>query len=162
MEKRDRAAAARVAVLVAVPLALGAWLAYDRVYARGGDRPVAWVDLTAELPDPAFRRHATDAFESRAELEAFLDEEVRGAPPPVPPIPFERRRALLATAGPRSSTGYAVDVVAIREERRRIVVRLRERTPRVGTRVEPRVTYPFRLVTIPRSDKRVIFEWDGR
>lgn len=95
-------------------------------------------------------------------MESFLDEEVRGAPPDAPRIDFERRRALLATVGPRSSSGYAVDVVGIREERRRIVVGLRERTPGVTTPVQPRVTYPFRLVTIRRGEKRVVFEWAGR
>jgi hypothetical protein len=152
----------RLVLVAGVLAAAVAWVGYDRIYGRGGDRPVAWNDRTAALDAPAFVQPATRALDSRGELEGFLAAAVRGRPPAVPMLDFGRRRALLVTTGPRSSAGYALDVVSIREERRRLVVHLRERTPRLGDRARPRLTYPFRLLTVPRSDKPVHFTWEGR
>ncbi len=138
------------------------WLGYDRVYGRGDDRPLAWRDHTAALGAPAFRRAAAGAFSSRRDLAVFLDREVRGRVPPLPRLDFARRVALLATAGPRSSTGYAVEIVCVVEQRRRVVVRVRERAPGAASAVVPRVTYPFRLLTAPDTGKPVEFVWEGR
>ena len=143
-------------------MAAATWLAYDRIYARGDVGMLAWRDHTPSLGSPAFRRPATRALTSRGDLTELLDEEVRGRAPPAPALDFAREHALFATVGPRSSSGYAVEVVSIREERRRVVVRLRERTPSLDDRVEARVTYPFRLVTVARTEKAVEFEWEGR
>ena len=85
----------------------------------------------------------------------------RRAPDP-PPVDFTRRTALLVTTGPRSSSGYVIDVLEVREERRRVVVVLRERAPLLRDRVRPHVTHPFRLLTIPHSEKQVEFVWTGR
>jgi len=43
-----------------------------------------------------------------------------------------------------------------------IVVRVHERTPSLGDPVQVRVTYPYRLITLPRSDKPVKLKWPGR
>ena len=80
----------------------------------------------------------------------------------VPPIDFARDEVLLAAIGARSSTGYGVHIESISDERSRIVVRVRETTPSLGEHVQARVTYPYVLATIPRSDKRVHFVWLGR
>jgi PrcB C-terminal len=88
--------------------------------------------------------------ESRGELETLL--------PGAPEIDFARRRAVLVATGPRSSSGYALDVTSVREERRRVVVQVRERSPSLRDAVRPRVTYPFRLITVPRGDKPIEVE----
>ena len=80
----------------------------------------------------------------------------------MPPIDFARDEVLLAATGARSSTGYGIHIESISDERSRIVVRVRETTPSLGQRVDARVTYPYVLATIPRSDKRVHFVWLGR
>jgi hypothetical protein len=85
-----------------------------------------------------------------------------GRSPRLPPIDFVHDEAVLATAGPRSSSGYALRVLEVREERTRVLVVVRERTPSLGERVRPGVTYPFRLLTIPRTTKRVVVHWQGR
>lgn len=72
------------------------------------------------------------------------------------------REAILISPGPRSSTGYDVRVLSIVEERRRIVVRVREVAPRLGDPVRPVVTYPYRLVMMPASRKHVTIRWEGR
>jgi hypothetical protein len=85
-----------------------------------------------------------------------------GRTPRLPPIDFARDEVVLATAGPRSSSGYALRVLEVREERTRVLVRVREQTPSLGRRTRPGVTYPYRLITIPRTAKRVVVHWEGR
>ena len=70
--------------------------------------------------------------------------------------------AIVISPGPRSSTGYSVRVLSVVEERRRIVVRVREETPTLQARVEPRVTYPYRVILIDDTHKRVVVRWQGR
>jgi hypothetical protein len=48
------------------------------------------------------------------------------------------------------------------EERGRIVVFLRERTPRLGESVLPRATTPSVLVTVPNRGKPIRIEVEGR
>jgi hypothetical protein len=128
----------------------GGWLAYDRVYARGGDRAVAWEDVTPRDATARFARPTERVIESAGELRALVRA--------TPSIDFTTRRAALVALGPRSSSGYAVEVEAVREERRRIVVAVRERSPALADAVAPRVTYPFRLIALPRGDKPVEIE----
>ena len=55
-----------------------------------------------------------------------------------------------------------LDVERVVEERSRVVVVARERTPSLGDRVRARVTYPFRLITIPKTSKPTHLELEGR
>lgn len=71
------------------------------------------------------------------------------------------RERVLVSPGPRSSTGYGVEVVSVTEQRRQILLRVRERTPRLGRRVQARVTYPYVLIEIPRTRKHVAVDWLG-
>jgi hypothetical protein len=48
------------------------------------------------------------------------------------------------------------------ERRREIDVYLRERTPALGDPVDPRVTYPYRAITIARTSKPVYVKLQGR
>jgi len=43
-----------------------------------------------------------------------------------------------------------------------IVVVVHERTPSLADAVQARVTYPFRLIALPRSSKPVKLKWPGR
>ena len=133
-----------------VLLSAGGWLAFDRLYGRGGDRPLEWRNLTGEVASARFPRPVERVVESRADLDGLL--------PGAPAIDFTRRRGLLVALGPRSSSGYALEVESVREERRRIVVRVRERSPSLGEAARPRVTYPFLLITLPRGQKPVEVE----
>lgn len=72
------------------------------------------------------------------------------------------RMAVVISPGPRSSTGYRVRVLEVIEERSRIVVRVREETPTLRTRVRPVVTYPYRVILIPALHKGVLVRWEGR
>ncbi len=140
-------------------VAAAAWLGWQELWAHGGDRPLAWRDLTDRtLADPP--RTELRIFRSRAALRDSLTEDGRSAT--VPPIDFSRREAILVAAGPRSSGAYDLDVVAVTEERRRIVVTVRERTPSLARPGAARLTFPFRLITIERRDKPVTLDWRGR
>ena len=149
----------RAAVVAAVLAAAAAWLSWQELWAHGGDRPVAWRDVTSRtLAEP--QRSQLRVFGSRAELESALREGGRSAT--LPPIDFSRREAILVAAGPRSSSAYGLDVLAVTEERRRIVVSIRERSPSLPDPGAARLTFPFRLITIARRGKEVILDWRGR
>jgi hypothetical protein len=78
-----------------------------------------------------------------------------------PHIDFARRQLLLVSPGPRSSTGYEVEVLSVREQGGEITVRVRERTPTLQDRVDARVTHPYRLLSLP-AGKEVAVDWLGR
>jgi len=143
---------------MAVLVAAAAWLGWV-LWAHGGDRPLAWRDVTERtLAEPP--RSELAVFRSRTSLRRSLSGGGRSAT--VPPIDFARREAILIAAGPRSSGAYELGVVAVTEERRRIVVSVRERTPSLGRPGAARLTFPFRLITIERRGKDVTLDWRGR
>ena len=120
--------------MAAALVAAGGWLAYDRVWLGGGEQPVAWRAATVPVPTALVRRPAVRVFESR------------------------RARYVVVALGPRSSDGWSIHVRSVREQRGRIVVSVRERAPVLGDRVEPRVTYPFRVLALPRGEKPIRVE----
>ncbi len=147
------------AVVAALVTAAAGWVAWQELWAHGGDRQLAWRDVTARtLAEPP--RSGLAVFGSRLALRAALTEGGRSAT--VPPIDFTRREAVLVAAGPRSSGAYDLDVVGVTEERRRIVVAVRERTPSLARPGAARLRFPFRLITIERRDKDVALDWRGR
>ena len=101
-------------------------------------------------------------FDTRAELASWLRDAEPGREPAIPPIDFERSDAVLLSTGPRSSTGYAIEVEGVREDRGRIVVRVRERTPSLGDPVTARLESPVALLVLPERDKPLSVEWIGR
>jgi hypothetical protein len=98
-------------------------------------------------------------FREREELDRYLARaKARG---PTPQIDFSRRQLLLVSPGPRSSTGYEVEVLSVSERDGEITVRVREQTPALQDRVEPRVTHPYRLLSLP-AGATVAVDWVGR
>lgn len=121
-------------LLVVLALAAGAAL---HAYGHSGSRPVPWKDVS------------TEARGLDRSVAAFRVTKQGG------------RERVLISPGPRSSTGYRVEVASVTEERRQILVRVREQTPRLGQRVQARVTYPYVLIEIPRTRKHVAVDWLG-
>jgi hypothetical protein len=64
--------------------------------------------------------------------------------------------------GPRSSTGYVLHVESVTEQGGTIDVVVSEQTPTLGDHVTPHLTYPFRLITLPKSGKHVHVRYAGR
>lgn len=128
------------------------WLAW----AHGGGQPLAWVDLTSwTLGAP--RRSQLETFAGPGPLREAL-----GSSATLPPIDFDSRTAVLVAAGPRSSTAYELGVVGVTEERRRIVVKVHERAPTLARPGTARLAFPFRLITIARTGKPIVLDWEGR
>ena len=138
--------------------ALG-WVAWQQLWAHGGDASIAWVDLTSRtLAQP--QQAGLRAYRAREPLVRHLRAGGRSAT--VPPIDFGQRTAVLVASGPRSSTAYELLVVGVTEERRRIVVTVRERTPSLAEPGTATLSFPFRLITIERTGKPVTLDWEGR
>jgi protease stability complex PrcB-like protein len=125
-------------------------------------RPVRYVDLTRSVGPLEFTHIAVATFGDRAKLIEVLERNNPGRRIRVPRIDFTNHVAYLVAAGPRSSTGYALEIVRVRDEGDRVLVVVHERTPSVGEPVRARVTYPFRLIVLPRLDKPVKLKWPGR
>jgi hypothetical protein len=123
---------------------------------------VSYRDITAQSGRLEFPRITRQLFRTRAALDAVLERANPGRELSVPAIDFSRRDAYLVAAGPRSSTGYDLRIVRVQDVGDHVVVVVRERTPSLGDPVQARVTYPFRLITLPRSDEPVKLKWLGR
>ena len=126
---------------------------------HGKEHAVAWRDLSGDVGPLTLVRGERRLFRDRSRLAAFL--RTAGSKRPVPAVDFSARQLLIVTPGPRSSTGYRIDVLSVRERDGKITVRIRERTPRLGERVTARVTYPYRLLSLP-AGKDVYVDWLGR
>ena len=150
--RRSRSTSSALAVAA---VAAGSWLAWT-AWAHGGDRPLAWRDLTDRTLAEPERSQLTSFHDARSLRDGL------GASATPPPIDFRERTAVLIAAGPRSSSAYAIDVVRVTEERRRIVVSIRERTPSLSRPGAARLAFPFRLLTIGRTEKPIELDWEGR
>jgi protease stability complex PrcB-like protein len=128
----------------------------------GSARPVAYENLSDQLRPAEFTRQIRQIFRTRSDLLDYLERAMPGRRIHLPQIDFSRREAILVAAGPRSSTGYELRVLSVSERGDRIVVTVHERTPALGEKVTPKVTYPFLLLSVPRSDKRLLLKWPGR
>jgi hypothetical protein len=91
-----------------------------------------------------------------------LERNNPGRPIRLPRIDFSSREVYLVAAGPRSSTGYELEVVRVRDVGDHIDVVVHERTPSLGDPVQARVTYPFVMISLPRSKEAVKLKWPGR
>jgi hypothetical protein len=123
---------------------------------------VRFVDISSQLHGFQPPRLIREEFRSRSELADYLERSSPGADIRVPSIDWGHREAILVAAGPRSSTGYRLRVVGVRETPHHVEVTVHEDTPQLGAQVVARVTYPFRLITIPRIDKPLHLHWPGR
>jgi len=130
-----------------------------RLLSEGAGKAVAWQDLTSQVGPLTIVRSDHRVFREQAKLVEYMTEAK--ASRPAPTVDFSTQQLLLVSPGPRSSTGYSVEVLSARERSGKITVRVRERTPRLGEQVEPHVTYPYRLISLP-AGKDVSVDWLGR
>ena len=101
-------------------------------------------------------------FDNHRDLVEVLERNNPGRKLNLPPIDFARQRVFLVAAGPRSSTGYALRIVRVENTGDHVLVVVREETPSLGDPVQARVTYPFKLIAVPRSDEPVKLKWLSR
>jgi len=153
-----RRLACTVALLIFAPAALGLAL----TGCDGRSRPVPYVDLTRQAGQLEFTHITVKLFDNRRDLAEMLERNNPGRRIELPHINFRRQEVYLVAAGPRSSTGYDLRIVRVRNQDGRVVVVVREQTPSLGDPVQARITYPFRLIALPRKDKPVKVKWLGR
>jgi len=140
-------------------LALSALLLAFRLLPEGKGQPVTWRDLSSQVGPLTILRSDDRLFRERSRLQTYL--KGARATRPAPAVDFSTRQVLLVSTGPRSSTGYSLEMLSARERDGKITVRVRERSPRLGQNVRPRVTYPYRLISLP-GGKDVYVDWLGR
>jgi hypothetical protein len=150
-----------VVALGAAVVAIAVGAIWTQVVEDGSKR-IAWHDETGRMGPVLWPKSVTRSFWKRRQVVRYLARTFPLDAPKAPPVDFARRRLILVAAGPRSSTGYAVEIVDITERRSTIDVLAREQTPTLGDRTIPRLTSPFRLITIPATSKRVYVQWEGR
>ncbi len=151
-----------VAAVGAVVLAIAGGALWTQVVETGSSKTVPWIDVTARMGPVLWPKSVTRSFWKRRQVVHYLARTFPRSPPAVPRIDFSRYRLVLVAAGPRSSTGYGVEVLRVRERRGDIRVLAREITPSLGNPGEARLTSPYRLIEIPATTKRVYFSWLGR
>ena len=154
--------AASVAAVAATLLTIALGTVWTQVMEAGDREPVAWQDVTARMGPLLWPKSVTRSFWKRRQVVRYLARTFPQGPPAVPPFDFARRRLILIAAGPRSSTGYAVEVLRVTDRRSDVRVLARETAPSLGQTVAPRLTSPYRLITIPATAKRVYVQWQGR
>ena len=128
----------------------------------GGGRPIPYADVSPLLRPVEFPHFVRRAFVSRDAFDSYFQERMPGRAPHVPPVDFARQELVLVALGPRSSTGYALRIVSVRDTGGSIAIVAREETPTLGDRVVARVVYPFKLLRIPRLDEPVTLHLVGR
>jgi hypothetical protein len=140
----------------------GAIAGYLATSGGGTRRPLVWQDITGEVGPARWARPTISVIRDRSKLDKLFLVATFAPHPRPPRFDFGGREAILVTVGPRSSTGYALRVESVAEQGGTIDVVVREQTPALGDRVTPRLTYPFRLITIPTSRKHVHVRYAGR
>jgi len=119
-------------------------------------RPVTWRSLPVGELQISFQERRL--FRDHGQLARYL---ALAGGTRTPKVDFAKRQLLLLTTGARSSSGYAIDVLGATERGDTITVEVRERAPGLGERVDPHVTYPYRLISLP-AGKSVFVDWLGR
>ena len=144
-------------------LAIGGSVVWTQVYEPGGAKRLAWHDVTGEVRGRAlWPKSVTRSFWRQRQVDRYLARIFPARAPRFPRIDYAHDRLVLIAAGPRSSTGYSVQVLKATERRGDIHILARELTPSLGDHADPQLTSPFRLITIPATGKRVYVQWQGR
>jgi PrcB C-terminal len=139
-------------------LALAGVLLAVRLLPEGTSEPVAWRDFSVQVGPLSIAGTERRLFRDQEQLERYL---ARAHARETPTVDFSKRQLLLVSTGPRSSTGYSIEILGVEEQGGKITVRVREVSPRLDDRVEARVTYPYRLLSVP-ADRDVVVDWLGR
>jgi PrcB C-terminal len=118
--------------------------------------------VTPRLGPVLWPKPVTRSFWQQRQLTRYVASAFSRRAPTVPRFDFVRDRLILVAAGPRSSTGYGVEILRVTGHRSTVRVLARETTPSLGQSVVARLTSPYRLITIRATSKRVYVQWQGR
>ena len=99
--------------MIAAALTLAAVVLGVSLLHEESEQAVAWQDVTSQVGTLRGVRSERRLFRERAELVEYLAQAK--ASRPAPTFEFSTRQLLLVSPGPRSGTGYAVEVLSVRE-----------------------------------------------
>jgi PrcB C-terminal len=156
------ASPARVAAIVATLILIAGGVVWTQVVQAGSSERIAWQDVTARMGPVLWPKSVTRSFWKQRQLTRYLARTFPEGLPAVPHFDFTRRKLILVAAGPRSSTGYGVEIVRVTGLRSTVRVLAREKAPSLWQPVTARLTSPYCLITIPATSKRVYVQWRGR
>ncbi len=136
------------------------WVGYQHIF--GNDRlgTLPWRDLSARVGVLRFPHGTTRLLPGPKTFALYLREH--GSTRSPPRVDFHRNDVVLVAVGPRSTTGYTLRVLSVVEQRRRIVVTLREETPTLGAPVSVQARYPYSLIAFPKTGKHAFLHIEGR
>jgi hypothetical protein len=134
-------------------------LTLQAVWPEGKGKPIRWSDHSAELGPLVITRETKRVFRDERQLASYLSRVQANRR--APRVDFTTRQLLLVSPGPRSSTGHSVEIIRVERQGDRLDVVVREKTPSLRDPVAARVTYPYRLLSLPR-DGEVYVDWRGR
>ena len=111
-------------------LAITGGVVWTQVYEPGDAKQLAWHDVTGEVHGQAlWPKSVTRSFWRQRQVDRYLARIFPAAAPNLPRIDYARDRLVLIAAGPRSSSGYHVQVLNATERRGDIQILARELTP---------------------------------
>lgn len=95
---------------------------------------------------------------NRAELEKFWNR-LGHVKQKIPDMDFGVRMALAIFMGEQSSGGYAIRIDRIVQTPEEVIVSVRKTTPPKGSAVSQALTRPYILVSIPRTELPIRFDY---
>jgi hypothetical protein len=141
--------------VAALVLAGAGWQAWQHERVR--ELPFTDVALgPVRFPTPTIH-----TYRSREPLSRYVLAADPGRTLPELDFGGGRYEVILVVLGPRSSTGYSIDVRSVEEQRDRLVVRAHQRAPQLGTKVKAVVTFPYRLLRVPARHKPATIVWES-
>ncbi|HID50012.1 MAG TPA: protease complex subunit PrcB family protein [Chromatiales bacterium] len=103
-------------------------------------------------------RPAAHVIRNHAELETFWDM-LGPDKQKVPDIDFNARTILAIFMGEQASGGYAIRIDRIVQTPEEVIVEVRKTTPAKGSAVSMALTRPYILVSIPRTELPIEFQY---
>jgi hypothetical protein len=140
---------------------VGAIVGYVETKGKLVRHPVAWANVTSEVGPARWARPTISVIRDRAKLAKLFQVALLPPRPRPPRVDYSRHEVVLIAVGPRSSTGYSLHVVRVTQSGN-LDILVRERTPVLGENVTPVITYPYLLLTVPKSQKHVSVHYAGR
>jgi hypothetical protein len=122
---------------------------------------VPWKDVSREVGPARWARPTISVVHDADKLAKLFDVALLPPRPKPPKIDFANHDAVVITVGPRSGTGYSLHVVRVTQSGN-LDVLVRERTPGLGEKVKPTITYPYLLLVVPKLGKHVSVHYQGR
>jgi hypothetical protein len=133
---------------------------YKHVFAHRSQRGLPWLDLTKVVGPLVFPHATTRELPGPKTFALYL--RLHRASRYVPPPDFNHGIVLVVAVGPRSSTAYSLQVLRVTEQRSRVIVKLRENGPTIANPGRARITYPYRMLTFPKTHKPTFVTILGR